>query len=217
MYFASRTEAGQKLAADLEQYRFEDCAVLALSEGGVVVGAQIAASLHCPLMFLLTQDITLPGEKTAVGVVDQSGGFTYNDLFSTGELDELVSDYHGMIDELKEEKWHELNRLLSDDGLISATILQNRTVIIVSDGILNGTALLATMNFLKPIKTKKVVMVTPFASVEAVDKMHVLGDELRVLEVIDGTFELDHYYEKNDVPDRDSIIRILNEAILKWK
>ena len=217
MYFASRTEAGQKLAADLEQYRFEDCAVLALSEGGVVVGAQIAASLHCPLMFLLTQDITLPGEKTAVGVVDQSGGFTYNDLFSTGELDELVSDYHGMIDELKEEKWHELNRLLSDDGLISATILQNRTVIIVSDGILNGTALLATMNFLKRIKTKKVVMFTPFASVEAVDKMHVLGDELRVLEVIDGTFELDHYYEKNDVPDRDSIIRILNEAILKWK
>lgn len=217
MYFASRTEAGLQLAENLKHYRFEDCAVLALSKGGVVVGAQIAAELHCPLMFLLTQDITLPGEKTAVGVVDQNGGFTYNDLFSTGELDELVSEYHGVIDQLKEEKWHELNRLLSDGGLVDADILEGRTIIIVSDGFINGSSLLATMNFLKPIKSKKIVIVTPFASVAAVDKMHIMGDELQVLNVIDGTFELDHYYEKNDVPEQADIIKILNEAILKWR
>ncbi len=217
MYFASRTEAGQKLAEKLQQYRFEDSAVLALSDGGVVVGAQIAAELHCPLMFLLTQDITLPGEKTAVGVVDQNGGFTYNDLFSTGELDELVGEFHGVIDQLKMEKWHELNRLLSDGGLIDSDILDGRNIIIVSDGFLNGTSLLATMNFLKPVKANKIIIATPFASVAAVDKMHILGDELQVLSVIDGTFELDHYFEKNDVPAQKDIVEILNEAILKWK
>lgn len=168
-------------------------------------------------MFLLTQDIMLPGEKTAVGVVDQNGGFTYNDLFSTGELDELVSEFHGVIDQLKQEKWHELNRLLSDGGLVDADILEGRTIIIVSDGFINGSSLLATMNFLKPIKSKKIVIVTPFASVAAVDKMHIMGDELQVLNVIDGTFELDHYYEKNDVPEQADIIKILNEAILKWR
>ncbi len=217
MYFASRTEAGLELAEKLKQYRFEDSAVLALSRGGVVIGAQIAAQIHCPLMFLLTQDIMLPGEKTAVGVVDQNGGFTYNDLFSTGELDELVSEFHGVIDQLKQEKWHELNRLLSDGGLVDADILEGRTIIIVSDGFINGSSLLATMNFLKPIKSKKIVIVTPFASVAAVDKMHIMGDELQVLNVIDGTFELDHYYEKNDVPEQADIIKILNEAILKWR
>lgn len=217
MYFASRTEAGQKLAELLERYRFEDSAVLALSDGGVVIGAQIAAKLHCPLMFLLTQDITLPGEKTALGLVDQNGGFTYNDLFSTGELEELVGEYHGLIDELKLEKWHQLNRLLSDGGIIDSEILEGRNIIVVSDGFLNGTSLLATMNFLKPIKTQKIIIATPFASVSAVDKMHVLGDELQVLNVIDDTFELDHYYEKNDVPSQENIVKILNEAILKWK
>lgn len=217
MYFSSRSEAGQKLSEKLRQYRFEDSAVLALSEGGVVIGAQIAAELHCPLMFLLTQDITLPGEKTAVGVVDQNGGFTYNDLFSTGELDELVGEYHGVIEELKMEKWHELNRLLSDGGLVDADILDGRNIIIVSDGFLNGTSLLATMNFLKPVSAKKVIIATPFASVSAVDKMHILGDELQVLSVIDGTFDLDHYFEKNDVPAQEDIVKILNEAILKWK
>lgn len=217
MYFASRTEAGQRLAKELVQYRFEDSAVLALSQGGVVVGAQIAAELHCPLMFLLTQDITLPGEKTAVGVVDQNGGFTYNDMFSTGELEELVGEFHGIIDELKIEKWHEINRLLSDGGMVDREILAGRNIIIVSDGFLNGTSLLATMNFLKPVKYRKIIIATPFASVSAVDKMHVLGDELKVTSVIDGTFDLNHYFEDNDIPSQEDIIKILNEAILKWK
>lgn len=217
MYFNSRTEAGKKLAEQLDKYRYEDTAVLALTEGGVVIGAQIAAQLHCPLMFLLTQDITLPGERTALGVVYQDGGFTYNDYFSTGELEGFASEYHGLIEQLKEEKWHELNRLLSDGGIINSEILKNRTVIVVSDGFVSGSSLIATANFLKPIEIKQLVVATPFATVPAVDKMHVLADELSVLSVIDGTFDLDHYYEKNDIPDKQDIIKILNEAILKWQ
>lgn len=217
MYFNSRTEAGKELADQLDKYRFEDTAVLALTEGGVVIGAQIAARLHCPLMFLLTQDITLPGEKTALGVVDQDGGFTYNDYFSTGELEGFISEYHGLIEQLKEEKWHELNRLLSDGGIVDSEILKNRTIIVVTDGFISGGSLIATTNFLKPTEIKKLVVATPFATVSAVDKMHILADELTVLNVIDGAFELDHYYEHNDIPSKEDIIKILNEAILKWQ
>lgn len=217
MYFASRTEAGKVLAGRLEGYRFEDCAVLALSDGGVVVGGQIAAMLHCPLMFLLTKSIVLPGERTELGTIDQSGGFTYNDFFSTGELEGLTSEYHGLLDQLKMEKRHELNRLLGDGGLVDTGILQNRNVILVSDGLLSGISLVAAMNFLKPIRTQKIIIVTPLATVAAVDKMHVLGDELQVLRVVEDTFEVDHYYEQDDVPEQEAIIQILNQAILRWK
>lgn len=217
MYFDSRADAGRKLAAELQKYRFEDTTVLALSEGGVVMGAQIAAQIHCPLMFLLTEDITLPGEHTAVGLIDQDGGFTYNDFFSTGELEGLLAEYHGMIEELKMQKWHAMNRLLSDGGIVDPELLEERNIIIVSDGFLNGTSLLATMNFLKPIKTKKIVIAAALATVSAVDKMHIMGDELHVMSVIDGTFAFDHYFEENDVPSQEEIIKILNEAILHWK
>ena len=45
MYFESRAHAGQKLAAELvEKYRYENCAIVALSDGGVIVGEQIAAA-----------------------------------------------------------------------------------------------------------------------------------------------------------------------------
>ncbi|HLB66726.1 MAG TPA: hypothetical protein VJJ78_03995, partial [Candidatus Saccharimonadales bacterium] len=71
MYFASRIEAGQRLARGLANYRYENCAVVALSDGGVVIGAQIAASLHCVLTMLLTEPIKVPGEPEAVGVINQ--------------------------------------------------------------------------------------------------------------------------------------------------
>ena len=115
------------------------------------------------------------------------------------------------------QKFQEVNRLLGDGGLLDPEIIRDRVVILVADGLTSGTSLLAAMNFIKPIRTKRVVIASVFASVSAVDKMHILGDELHVLTVYDGTFELDHYFEKNDVPSRDDIIATLNNAILKWK
>ena len=217
MYFASRADAGNQLAKELLKYRFEDTVAVALNDGGVIVGAQIAAEIHCPLMFLLMRDITLPGEISALGVVDQNGGFTYNDMFSAGELEGMTSEFHGFIEQEKMVKHHDINHLLGDGGLLDPTIILDRNVILVADGLVSGTSLLAAMSFLKPIRTKRVIIASAFASVSAVDKMHLLGDELHVLSVYDGTFELDHYFEANDVPSQDDIITTLNDAILKWK
>lgn len=217
MYFASRTAAGQQLAKELAKYRYENSAVLALSNGGVVVGAQIAAQLHCPLMFMLVRDIKLPGEPSAVGIINQNGGFTYNDMYSAGDLEELTTEFYNVIEQQKMEKWHELNRLLSDGGLIDADILKDRNIILVADGFISGMSLDSAMQFLKPIKSKRIIVATPLASVSAVDKMHLMADELHVLSVYDGTFDLNHYYEKDDVPTQEAIIKTLNEAILHWK
>ena len=58
MYFESRSQAGAILADQvLEKYRYENCAVVAIGEGGVLVGEQIAVKLHCVLMMLLSEGI----------------------------------------------------------------------------------------------------------------------------------------------------------------
>ena len=87
MYFESRAQAGQILAAELvEKYRYENCAVVALSDGAVQVGEQIASALHCILTMLLIEEIPIPGEDMSFGGVSQNGGFTYNGMFSAGEI-----------------------------------------------------------------------------------------------------------------------------------
>jgi putative phosphoribosyl transferase len=217
MYFASKSEAGKQLAELLKDYKSAKPAIIALTDGGVIVGAQIAAKLHCPLMLLLMQDIKIPGEPSVLGVVDQNGGFTYNDMYSTGELESLESEYRGVIEQEKMEQWHELNRILGDGGILNEEIAKDKVVILVADGLTSGLSLVAASNFLKKISIKRLVIVTPIASVQAVDKMHVLADEIHILSVMDTPMDINHYFEKDDTPDRDTIIYILKNAIKNWQ
>ena len=173
MYFESRADAGAKLAVQLvERYRYENCAVVALSDGAVLVGEKIAEQLHCILTLLLIETIEVPGESVSFGGLSQSGGFTYNGMFSVGEVDEYVSEFHGYLDEQKREAFQKINRLLGDGGLIDEHMLLDRTIILVADGIDNGASIDVAMDFLKPIRTNKIVVATPVASIPAVDKLH---------------------------------------------
>ncbi len=43
------------------------CAVIALSDGAVLVGEEIASALHCVLTMLLIEDIQVPGESMSFG------------------------------------------------------------------------------------------------------------------------------------------------------
>ncbi|MFO0882550.1 MAG: phosphoribosyltransferase family protein [Candidatus Saccharimonadales bacterium] len=215
-YFASRSEAGKLLAEKLQQYRYEDTIVLALSEGAVSVGAEIARSLHSLITMLLTKDVYLPDGRTLVGVINEVGGFSYNNAFSTGEIEELETEYRSNIEFAKMQAMHELHVALGQGGLISPEYFRNRVVIVVSDGTLNGMAFDMASDYLKGVKTDKVIMVTPVAGVPAVDRMHILADELFCLNVTDGNFEVDHYYEDNKLLSRTEILATLNDIILSW-
>ena len=57
MYFRNRADAGRKLAAKMGHLKQSNVSVVALSEGGAIVGAQIAMQLHGNMMLLLTEKI----------------------------------------------------------------------------------------------------------------------------------------------------------------
>ena len=217
MYFASRVEAGQKLAQDLYKYRYENCAVVALSDGGVVVAAQIAQALHCVLTMLLTEGIKVPGEPDAVGVINQDGVFTFNSMYSTGQLEELTTEFRQHIDQDRLQKFHEMNRLLGQGGLIRRDLLYGHNVILVSDGFTNSFSLDAAVEYLKPVKTEKLIVATPLASIPAVDRMHILVDEIHCLSVVDNYMNTNHYYEDNEMPKHEAIVKTIQQVVLSWK
>ena len=217
MYFESRTQAGALLAEKLiGKYRYENCAVVALSDGAVLVGEQIAAALHCVLTLLLIEEIEVPGESVNFGGVSQSGGFTYNGMFSAGEIDEYTNEFHGYLDEQKREAFQRINRLLGDGGLIDDSLLTDRVVILVADGIDNGAAIDVALDFLKPIRIEKLIIATPVASIPAVDKMHMSADEIQILDVKENFMGIDHYYEDNTIPSHEDTIAKINQIVLSW-
>ena len=206
------------LADELEvKYRYEDCALVALNDGAVVVGAQIAMRLHCVLTMLLTASVNLQGESDALAQIDHMGGVTFNDMYSAGELEELQAENFNYIEQQKLQKIFEMNRLVGQGGIIDKALLRERNVIVVSDGLTNGLSLQAAAAYLKPIKIKRLIMVTPFASVKAVDQMHILADELICFNTIEDIISINHYYEDNTLPSHEKIISIIEDIILHWK
>jgi putative phosphoribosyl transferase len=217
MYFRNRAEAGKLLAAKLAKYKEDNTVVLALSPGGVIVGAQIAMRLHSNLMFLMTENINLPGEPEAMAAISSVGSFTYNTaMYSPGQIEEFVGDYHQFIEEQRLTKLHKLNRMVGEEGEVRKEYLRRHTVILTTDGLTSGFSLDIAGQYLNTIAIKKLVMATPIASVPAVDRMHLVCDEIFCLDVLQNYMFTDHYYDDNSIPNVDGLMKIMRNISVNW-
>ena len=217
MYFESRTQAGKLLAEDIAKlYTNKPCAIVALSEGGVVVGAQIALKLHSVLSLLLVEPIELPNEPDPIGSISEKGDFTYNSMYSAGQIEELMGDYRGIVEDEKRTNLSRMHQLLGEGSGIRRELLHDKHVFLVSDGLSTGYSLDIALEFLKPQRIKELIIATPIASPEAVDRMHVLSDRIYCLSVADSYLDTEHYYDKHDIPAREDVVRIVQEIMKIW-
>jgi putative phosphoribosyl transferase len=219
MYFSSRVQAGRMLASKIvPKHKGEKCVVVALDDGGVVVGAQIAKELHCALTLINSAEIKLPLEPTAVAGITNDGSVAYNDsAYGQGELYEMLIENRGFIEQEKLSRIHELNHYLSGLGTIDRALIADHNLILVSDGLKSGFEIDLAYQYLKPMPYKKVFFAIALASVSVVDRMHVLGDEIFCLDVIDDYMDTDHYYDNRDVPEHSKVISIVQDLVNSWK
>ena len=201
----------------LPKYQDKKCAILALNDGGAMVGIEIAKQLNCFLTLLLGSEILLPREPETFAGINADGKVTYNPAYSDGEQEEMKSEFFGLIKKKKMLGMHKLNRLVGKGGQVSRKLLKGRNIIIVSDGMQDGFALDMAMQYLKPIETDKIIVATPFASIPAVDRMHVLADDLYCMNVIDNYISTDHYYDQHDVPEHEAVLSAVDDMTASWE
>jgi putative phosphoribosyl transferase len=217
MYFASRTEAGRLLATKIaRQYTDRPCAVVGLGDGGVMVGAQIAQKLRAPLHMLLALPVTLPRENQAFGAITENGSFATTSAMSAGEKSDMMEEYHNFIEQEKRTKLSELHQHLSGSHLIRRDLLVGRNVILASDGLADSLVLDVVATFFKPIRTRRLLMATPFATLPVVDRMHTQLDQIYCLNVLTDFFTVDHYYERQDVPSHEMIAKTIHTILSNW-
>jgi putative phosphoribosyl transferase len=213
MYFRNRAEAGRQLALQLEKYKSQHIVVLALGLGSSIVAAQVAMRLHANMLLYVIKDISLPGESESFAGLGSGDVFTYNPR----ELDEYNSDYRSYIEQERLEKSHELHMLLGEGGEIDKSLLRHRMVLLVSDGLADGFAINVAADFLKTVAIKKLVIATPIASVPAVDRMHLVGDDICCLSVADNFMGTNHYYDDNTIPSPDDAFKIMRNISMNWE
>ncbi|MFN3925184.1 MAG: phosphoribosyl transferase, partial [Pseudarthrobacter sp.] len=96
--FEDRTDAGERLAAVLTQFRERpDTVVLGLARGGIPVAAAVAKALYLPLGTVLVRKLGIPGhEETAYGALAWVRGRTVR-LINKPLLDRVLE--HGVHQE----------------------------------------------------------------------------------------------------------------------
>lgn len=217
MYFKSRRAAGEELAVRLKHLRFENTVIIALTEGGVEVAEPIAIALHSTIWLMVSRPVNLPSSAAeTIGSIVQDGSFVTNDSYSEAEAEEIKTEFHGFIEEEKLRQLHDINHLIGEVGIVSASVLKGHTVIAVSDGFASLSQLEALESFMKPINIVRLVAAVPLASVDAVDKMHILCDEIHCLNVLDNFLTVDHYYDETPPPTHEAAMTTIKNIITKW-
>jgi predicted phosphoribosyltransferase/dienelactone hydrolase len=175
MVFSDRRDAGRRLADRLAHLRGEDPVVLALPRGGVPVAVEVAHRLGSTLDVLAVRKLGAPGHpelavgavaEGSVGVLDQrmvsATSLTDADLDATldrecGELERRARAYHAAC---------------------PAVDLEDRTVVVVDDGLATGLTDLAAVRAVRGRGARRIVVAAPVGSRSAVELLGTEADDV---------------------------------------
>jgi putative phosphoribosyl transferase len=175
MLFRDRREAGRFLAGKLIHYaNRRDLLVLALPRGGVPVAFEVARALKAPLDVFLVRKLGVPGhEELAMGAI-ASGNVC---VLNNDVVRELRIPKH-VIDEVARREQRELERREQDyRGDRSAPELENRTLILVDDGLATGSTMRAAVAALRRRNPSRIVVAVPVGAPETCAEFQDEADE----------------------------------------
>ncbi len=192
MKFASRGDAGHQLGQHLLDRAVKVDLAVGLPRGGVVVAAEVARVLQCPLEVLVVRKIGHPWHREfAVGAMAEQDIV----ILDEGSLnpDLLTREKVGAIIREETERLRAYQRkfhfdLKSDFG--------GKHVLLIDDGLATGATAQAAVLSARKQGAQGVTVATPVASVDAVVRLQRVADTVIAL-IVDASFQaVGQYYEE---------------------
>lgn len=204
--FKNRFEAGRKLAIALKHYHRREAVVVAVPRGGVQTGYAVAMELQLPLEVVLTKKLGHPLYKQFA-----IGGVSLEDLILSPDCD--TSEKY-----IEEETRHirEMlrNRYQLYCGDRRSVDLHDRIVIMVDDGAVTGSTLLASVELVRKAGPRWVVVAVPVAPPEVarflMESKSV--DELVCLSTPEDFYAVEQYYETFEQVTDEEVVELLEKA-----
>jgi predicted phosphoribosyltransferase len=208
--FHDRRQAGELLARKLAAYAHRrDVVVIALARGGVPVGFAIAERLQVEFDVLQVRKLGIPGnEGLAMGAVTDGGVCVLrpeivNSLDIPPEVIEAAAQR-----ELRDMQ----RRLRAYRSSKPEPRIQDRTVILVDDGLETGATMQAAVRALQHRRPAQVIVALPVAAPQNLDELKPEADDVICLDAPAGFVAVRHHYvDYADVADAD-IRKCLAEA-----
>ncbi|HNP80332.1 MAG TPA: phosphoribosyltransferase [Nitrospira sp.] len=208
--FKNREEAGELLAQELIQFRKDPSAILlALPRGGVAVAYQLSLALHLPLDVLITRKIGAPGNpEYALGAVSETGAVYWNREALLG-----LSLTERQLSAAVQAQQKEVTRrvALYRQGRPFPD-LNDRTVILVDDGLATGATFFASVATARQGNPRRVIGAIPVGPRSTVEEARKLVDQLIVLRVPDPFYAVGNFYRDFEQVEDREVLQYLNLA-----
>lgn len=200
-------EAGRVLAGRLNHLAGrDDVLVLGLPRGGIPVAAQVARVLKSPLDVLVVRKLGAPGQpELAIGAI-ASGGVEVlsRDVIAQLHVSEsrLDAEIEKQRDELaRREHLYRGNRPFPE--------LENRTLVVVDDGLATGSTMEAAVKALRQHAPRAIIVAVPVAPRRVSSELLSDADEFIAVEQPLDFMAVGQFYRRFDQTTDEEVREIL--------
>jgi len=198
-----RVEAGQLLGDSLIKHHIENPVVLVIPRGGVIVGHEIAKKLGCELDIVISKKITPPeNPEYAIGAITHDGT-----LYKSDYWDNYSSD-DNFADELTRKK-QEVKRRLEEYRKTTEYDLEDKTIVLVDDGVATGSTVFAILNWLSKQKTEKVLLAIPVIPTDTYEAIKLKVSDVVTLQIPTSFSSVGQFYSSFEQVSDDEVKEIL--------
>jgi putative phosphoribosyl transferase len=205
MRFASRQDAGRRLGQHLKKQGVDVDLVLGLPRGGVVVAAEVARLLGCPLDVLVVRKIGHPMHREfAVGAMAEPDVV----IFDKASLSEIPAA-RSQLDKVVAEEIVRLREYRRRFHPSRAPVLRDKIVLLVDDGLATGATAEAAVLSVKQQSARRILIAAPVASTNAVERLRRVADDVLTLDVDPDFAAVGQYYDEFSQTSDEEVIALL--------
>lgn len=207
--FANREEAGDELARAIK--RCDDCIVLAIPRGGVVVGYRVAKELGAHMDVIVPRKIPAPGQpELAIGAVASWGDHERILDEHTVRMLGVSPEY---IESEAERQVAEINRRLSAyRGSTEPPDVEGRRVILVDDGIATGYTTRAAAIAVRRLQAASITLAVPVGPPDSIEALRPHVDEVVCLRTPSPFLAVGYWYRDFEQVSDEEVVDLLERA-----
>jgi putative phosphoribosyl transferase len=210
--FKHREDAAERLADKLKllvEKSANELIVLAIPRGGVVTGDVVASRLGAKLDIVVSRKIGAPyNSELAIGAVMHDGSF-----FPNEDVIKMLNKSQRYVNEQISIQKKEIERRLMIFRGSKQYHLQDKTVILIDDGIATGATMFAAIQWLRNQKPKRLIVAVPVAPKDTFDKLKEdeKVDDVVVLQSPIAFSAVGAFYEDFSQVKDEEVMQIMNK------
>lgn len=205
--FHDRTEAGERLGAELAGSVTADSVVLGLARGGVEVAAPVAAALGARFDVLVVRKIGHPRQpELGLGAFAEDGPVLWDDA-GLALVGLTPAELEGQVNAEREECRRRVSAYRSGRP---GPDLAGRTVVLVDDGVATGVSARAAVEAVRAAGAATVVLATPVAAAETIPTLEAAADRVVTLEAPHRFGAVSRWYAEFPQTSDETVVGLLS-------